>query len=1151
MKPLRFLLALCLISSLAGCSRRTPGAVPRAGAANLAAIRSNNLGVAEMNRGRPAQALELFRQAARNDPSLFSARLNEGIALLNAQRFDEARDVLLDATRRQPDSARAWFNIGILYRNLAQMDPAIDAFERVTRIDPADADALYFLGQLHTQGARYDQAIVWFERCLALNSSHLSAEFGLARAYQLSGNNEAARAHLSRFDQLTQSGVGKPISLTYGEQGQYSTAEPVAGADLAPAAFAVRFDTIADRAGIGFMARGPLSPSASIAPLLGPGACFIDYDSDGRYDLILPGDSRGTALYRNRGGGKFADATAGSGLETSGEALGCTVGDYDNDGLDDIAVGFQGRVALYRNQGSGVFRDVTSESGIRVDGLPLGMVFLDYDHDGDVDLYVSRFSNFQPGPSGEFNFPFSPQSAGANLLWRNNGNGTFTDGTAAAGLAGDAPGIGALPADFNNDRAIDLLLTGWRSTALSLTNTREGPFRPADVWRSPFPASAAGAVAFDFDKDGWMDVAFTHWGQPGLSVWRNLAGRGFERVAVPEIPWGRGWGLASIDIDNDGWLDLVAVGERNGRGELAALRNLGGSRFSDVSAAAGLNSLQLVRPRALVTADMDGDGDNDILITQNGEAPLLLRNNGGNRRHSVRLALQGLSDNRGGIGTKVEVFAGALRQKWETASASGYLGQNAQEILAGIDDAPQADIVRLLWPTGVPQDEVQLAAGKRHVMKEIDRRGSSCPVVFVWDGTRYRFISDIIGPGIVGEWVGPGEWNIPDPTEYLKVDGALVKPKNGRLSFRLAEVMEEITYLDHARLLAIDHPADVEVNPNEYFASQPPFPEFKVVTSRNVRTPRSAIDDRGRNVLDLLLARDRRYVTGFDSLQYPGYAKMHYLELDLGEMDPQAPLRLIMHGFIDYFTVTSIFAAYQGQIQAVVPFLEIADGPGKWKRVSDDIGFPAGLPKTMVADLSGRLPAGVSRVRIGTNLKIYWDQILIDTTPQAEPFDVREVPLAEAALGFRGYPRKIEGNVRGDVSYIHEDVSATGPFLRASGQYTAYGDVRFLLEQADDRFAILGSGDEVSLEFDPAGLPGVKTGWKRDYFLYADGFAKDMDFYSAYSATVEPLPFHTMGQYPYGPETTFPADPAHLEYRLRSNTRDRGGNAGDSFRFRY
>jgi tetratricopeptide (TPR) repeat protein len=215
------ILALCLTVILAtACTRRLPGtAGTTSSATKTEAIRSNNLGVAEMNRGRPNEALTLFRRAIRDDSSFFAARLNEGIALLNTQRFEDAREVLLDSTRREPTSARAWYNLGILYRNLAQVDPAIDAFEHVARIDPDDADALYFLGQLQAQASRFDLAITWYERCLALDPLHLSAEFGLARAYQLSGNETAARQHLDRFDQLTKSGVAKPISLVYGEQG--------------------------------------------------------------------------------------------------------------------------------------------------------------------------------------------------------------------------------------------------------------------------------------------------------------------------------------------------------------------------------------------------------------------------------------------------------------------------------------------------------------------------------------------------------------------------------------------------------------------------------------------------------------------------------------------------------------------------------------------------------------------------------------------------------------------------------------------------------------------------------------------------------------------------------------------------------------------
>jgi len=1096
-------------------------------------IRLNNLGVAYLNQGRVNDALDSFRQALQRNPPLVAARLNEGIALIQAQRLAEARDALLDATRRQPQNARAWYNLGLAYRTLGESDSAVDAFEHVAQIDPSDADTLYFLAQLHLQAGRHDQAIETFVRSLSLDPRHVSAEFGLARAYQLSGDAAAAAQHLARFDELSQSKLGKPISSVYGEQGPYSTAEPIAGGDLAPSEFSVRF-TIDARSGLPVDSQ-QIETANGVLSQLGFGACFTDFDADGRPDLLLLSGVRRPALYRNTGG-RFTDVTARAGLNLQQNALGCTAGDYDNDGRDDLVFGLaDGGISAYRNQG-GTFRDVTSALGVGTSGSGrvTGVSFVDYDHDGDLDLYVPRFG-----------------AAGANQLLRNNGNGTFANATAQTGLAGDAAGIGLVAADLDNDRAIDLVVTGWERPPLVLRNPREGAFQPAAPWTTASPSPAIGAVAADFNKDGWMDLAFTHSSAPGVSLWKNAGGARFERVMIPEVPWERGWGIAAVDVDNDGWLDLAAVGERSdAAGEIRVLRNLGGERFIDVSVSA-VPKAALQQPRALITGDTDGDGDTDLLITQNDGPPVLLRNDGGNRRGSVRLAFRGLADNRSGIGTKVEVFAGALRQKWELQSSSGYLGQNAPGILAGIDGSRQADIVRLLWPTGVVQDEVELASGRRHLLNEIDRRGSSCPVVFAWNGERYEFIADMIGPGIVGHWVAPGERNIPDPTEYLKVDGNRVKLRNGRLSFRFAEVMEELTYLDQVRLLAVDHPSDVTVHPNEYFASQPPFPAFKVIESRNARLPAAARDDAGRDVRPMLMNRDRRYVAGFDPIQFGGFAKSHYLELDLGTGYAGGPFRLLMQGFIEYFTATSVFAAHQAGIEAVVPFLDVESPDGRWVRAIDDIGFPAGLARTSVADLTGKVPPGTSRIRIGTNLKIYWDQILIDTTPQTDGFELHDVPLMEASLRFLGFPRQIEGTPASDLSYDYGQISNTGPFTRHTGYYTAYGDVRTIVNASDDRFATLGSGDEVALEFDASVLPPLRPGWTRDYFFYADGFAKDMDFYEALSDTVDPLPFRSMGQYPYGPETRYPTSPLHQDYRLNTNTRWVSGAELRPLRFKY
>ena len=266
--------------------------------------------------------------------------------------------------------------------------------------------------------------------------------------------------------------------------------------------------------------------------------------------------------------------------------------------------------------------------------------------------------------------------APGNVLWRNNGNGTFTEWTKETGLEGAGPDIAAIGSDLNNDRAVDLVVTGWQKSPIVYTNPREGKFPATEPWSSEMPGPAAGAVALDFNKDGWMDLAFTHWAQPGLSLWRNVNGKSFERVALPDLGWMRGWGIAALDYDNDGWVDLVAVGETfSGEGRIALLRNEGPAGFRDVTAETGLDKIVLHNPRGVIPFDFDGDGSPGLLITQNGLPPVLLKNTGGNANNWMQLALAGLNDNKSAIGTRVELFAGALQQKWEVPGASGYLGQ--------------------------------------------------------------------------------------------------------------------------------------------------------------------------------------------------------------------------------------------------------------------------------------------------------------------------------------------------------------------------------------------------------------------------------------------------------------------------------------------
>ena len=521
-------------------------------------------------------------------------------------------------------------------------------------------------------------------------------------------------------------------------------------------------------------------------------------------------------------------------------------------------------------------------------------------------------------------------------------------------------------------------------------NPREGKFIARKPWSGPrMTLPTMGIAVLDFDHDGWMDLAFTHMGAPGLTLWRNNHGKSFDQVELPKTNWVRAFGVAAFDYDNDGWVDLVAVGEtKEGKGEVRLFRNLGADGFKDVTADVGLDKIQLKDPRAIITGDYDGDGATDLLITQNHGPAVLLRNEGGNQNHWLRLSLKGLNDNKSAIGTKVEVFAGGNRQKFEIAGSNGYLGQNSTDIVVGLGDAKEADIVRMLWPTGVLQDEINVAGDRQQNFIEIDRRGSSCPTLFVWNGERYEFVADMLGAGVVGHWVGPGQRDIPRPIEYIKIDRNAIREKDGKLSFRFMEPLEEAVYLDQVRVLAVDHPADLDVYPNEYFASNPPYPEFKVVVSnsKDARPPAGAWDEHGHDVLPDLLAH--RYFGDFELTQFQGFAKPHSLVLDLGEAYRGGPLWLLLHGEVEYFSANSMYAASQAGVQAISPYVEALvgnekDADGKWVRVIDDMGFPAGGPRTMTADLTGKLPAGTRKIRITTNLQIYWDSILIDRTAQA------------------------------------------------------------------------------------------------------------------------------------------------------------------------
>ena len=1094
------------------------------------AVRLNNRGVALMGQQFTEKAQEAFAQAFQKDPRLAQAAVNEGIALMTLQKIDEAKVALKKAIALDPNNPQAWYNLGLAQHANNELDDALKSFQTAVKLDPRDVDSYYFEGVCYRELKQFDKAIEVLKKALSIQPLHASSEFALARALQATGDKEAAKEHFKLFQHMTSTKISAAIGLAYGEQGRYSTVTAVEEPQA-------RQQTMIP---VKLVPQPMLAGKVKMAPTSG-GACMLDVTGSGQMDLVLMSSPQAIRVLHRESDGSFKDMdTAAAGLTLSGAGVACAVGDYDSDNLNDLAVATDNGIHLFRNLGKGKFQDVTAEAGLTPRNHPTGITYIDFDHDGDLDLFVTG----------------SPLKAGdqSNVLWRNNGNKTFTEWTEQAGLGGTGKTASAILTDFNNDRAVDFAVTGDSPGPVLFVNPREGKYPQQPLYDEKLPATD-GIAVFDFNKDGWMDIAVTHDGAPALTLWRNVAGpqnasRRFERVQLPLSGATRGWGLTPVDIDNDGFVDLGAIVETAAGPRVKVFRNKGDGGFEDVSRTLGLDSLTLTAPRGLIAADIDGDGAPDLVVTQLNAAPILLHNQGANKNHFVRLDLGGYADNKTALGSKVEIFANGQWQKWELAGASGLATQAPPQLLVGLGQADHIDLLRILWPTGILQDEIDLPHTPVIAMKEADRRGSSCPVLFAWDGYKYKLVTDVIGAAVVGHWFTPTRRNIPNPGEWVKVEGDRLAPIDGKLSLRFIEPMEEVNYIDQLRLVAVDHPQDVDVNPEERFLDDPPFASGRVVASRATHVPLAAWDGNGADVTDVLSRRDHKFASGFTPTAYDGFAKNHYLTLDLGAFNTQSPLKLLMTGYVNYFSATSLYAAWQAGIKPISPYVEAQSPDGSWTEIPGEAGFPAGLQRTIVVDLTGKLPAGTRKIRLVSNLEIFWDQVLIDNNPEAET-RATDVPLTLATERFRGYPTQIEGKSPGDLDYDYDRISLTGPFQHQRGNYTRLGDVTRLVNGIDDRYAIFGSGEEIAVEFDSAKLPALPQGWKRDYFFYANGYVKDMDWWDAMPFTVSQLPFHQMSKYPYPSTEKFPDDASAIDYQLNFNDRFDSGEPVRAYRFDY
>jgi hypothetical protein len=458
-------------------------------------------------------------------------------------------------------------------------------------------------------------------------------------------------------------------------------------------------------------------------------------------------------------------------------------------------------------------------------------------------------------------------------------------------------------------------------------------------------------------------------------------------------------------------------------------------------------------------------------------------------------------------------------------------------VIFGLGQLKSVDALRLLWPGGVLQSEINLPVNQTKVIQELDRKGTSCPLLYTWNGKKYEFVTDFLGGCAIGYLLAPGMYNTPDTDEYVRVTDSQLKLKDGKYSLRMNNQLEEVLFIDQTELVAVDHPAGIELFPNERLMPGPPFPEFKLFASQDARPPKRAFDHQGRDVLPLLTTIDRDTPRDFKVLPYKGYAEEHSLTLDLGDAASAPQIQLLLTAWIDYADSTANFKASQTGAKLVPPYLQARNKGGQWETVVPSMGLPAGLPKTMVVDLTGKLPAGSREVRIVTSMRIYWDQILVNTFSGAADHKLHRISPLNADLRYAGFPREYSPDGKRPLIYDYDWIDPVAPWKSHAGDYTRFGDVTPLLGLRDDRYVIMRNGDEIQIDFAAAALPPLPSGWKRTFFLYADGFGKDMDVHSAASDTVTPLPFHGMSRYPYPETEKYPDTDVHRRYLREYNTR--------------
>ena len=1006
----------------------------------------------------------------------------------------QAVDEFKKALDLAPDSARERVNYGLALLRAAKTADGIAELQKAQKQDPKIPHTWFNLGIVFKRDSEYDRAIQQFEQMIQLVPEEPVSHYNLAVLYKLTGKQDLALREFEAAAKLDPNLAGPHFQL-YNAYRAANRAEEAArelshfqaikkrqaGAavpeDLEWSYFAEIYDTPDPKP----EDQPPAQPKFQDQALPGKldaqsaGLAVIDAEGDGHPDL-LAWSREGVLLFK--AGSTLEEKT---GLSDLKGILSIAAADFNNDGLADLCVLTESGPSLYENK-KGAFQ----KSALQLpQGRFSGAVWVDYDHDGDPDLFLL----------GE-----------KCALLRNNGSAGFSDQTADFPFVSGRAVQGAAYDLVADTSGKDLVVLYEDRPAVLYRDKLAGKYEAITI--DALPGGGKAVIACDINNDGWTDIVAAY--PAGLRIALNRNGR-LESAPAPDSAKAP---ILLADFQNRALADLFASG--------AIFFGQGQGRFA-TSASGGP-----WEAAAVAAADFNEDGLVDLARVGTDGSLHLLANQTETKNRWLRTSLLGVKNARLAPGAVVEVKAGPFYQKKTYDGIPLLFGVRAQQ---------EIDTVRITWPNGLIQNQPKQASGKAEVYKEAQRLSGSCPMIFAWNGREFEFITDVLGVAPLGASSGDGKYFPLDHDEYIQIPGRSLVPVNGNYEIRITEELHEVSYLDEVQLIAVDHPAGIEIFTNDKFKS-PPFPEFRLFGVKHRIYPKSAREDSGRDVTGRILKRDRIYPDGF-SRTYSGVAEVHHLDLDFGNAAPDNRAVLILSGWVDWADGSTFLAASQERPGGLtLPQLQVKDQGGNWKTVIEDMGIPAGKPKTISVDMTGKFLSSSRAVRIVTNLCVYWDEIFLSEDSSAPAVQLSPVPAQSANLRFRGFSQPtIHPERKQPESFNYSNRMLISMWNPTPGMYTRYGSVQDLLNSIDDRMVIMGSGDEIRLQFPASGLPALRQGWTRDFLLLVDGWAKDADPNTAFSQTVEPLPFHGMIGYPYPTSQKFPDDDVHRLYRVQSNIR--------------